>query len=114
MRSYYAYVVCRRNEIIRWGGKINEKSMAALLQPKLLIQFGHMRYRFEALVDKSLIAKQIFKVLFSNSWKMDFCDFKQKSKNFMSNSKILKIEIEIQKSLRQLNLYCPKLQSNTS
>ena len=43
--------------------------MAALLQPKLLIQFGHMRYCFEALVDKniSLIAGQIFKILFSQS-----------------------------------------------
>ena len=44
---------------------------------------------------------------------MDFCDFKQKSKNFMFNSKFLNIEMEIKKSLRQLNLYCPKLQSNT-
>ena len=43
-----AYQMYRRNEIIRWGGDIDEKSMAVLLQSKLRIQFGHMRYRFEA------------------------------------------------------------------
>ena len=35
---------------------------------------------------------------------MDFCDFKQKSKTFMFNSNFLKIEMENQQSLRQLNL----------
>ena len=32
----------RRNEIVRWGGKIDEKSMAALLNPKRVVRFFHM------------------------------------------------------------------------
>ena len=38
--------------------------MAALMQPKLLIQLGHIRYRFEGWVDLSLTAGQIFEILF--------------------------------------------------
>ena len=54
--------------------------MAALQQPKLLIQFGHMKYRFEALADISLTAEQIFKIHFPKVEKWIFVILNKRAK----------------------------------
>ena len=54
--------------------------MAALLQPKLLIQLSHMRYRFEAWVDLSLTAGQIFDIIFPSPEKWIFVILNKRAK----------------------------------
>ena len=54
--------------------------MAALLQPKPLFQFGHIGYRFEAYVDISLTAGQIFKILSPSPEKWIFVILNKRAK----------------------------------
>ena len=76
-------------------GELRKNRWPRPLEPKLLVQFGDMRYCFEALVNISSTTRGILKILFPSPKKMDFCDFKQKSKNLINDNEFLKKETEI-------------------